>query len=77
MIGFMRETLLSEILDLSPAERVRLAQQIWESVEQLPDSAELSTEQRAELDRRLALFDKNPDRGIPWRQVLGRIREQG
>ena len=72
----MRDSLLSEILELSPAERFRLAQDIWDSVSQLPDSSVLSPEQRKELDRRLALLDANPNRGIPWRDVIDSIRNR-
>lgn len=69
----MKSEWLASILKLSPAERIRIAQTIWESVEELPESEELSDEQRMELARRLADFEKNGSKGRPWREVLADI----
>jgi len=72
----MKEDLLSEILDLSPAERIRLAQDIWASVSELPDTAKLTDGQKEELKRRLRLLDDNPDEGIPWRDVISKLQSK-
>lgn len=69
----MKDELLASILSLSPAERVRIAQAIWESVDEIPNSNELSEEQRVELSRRIAEFDANGSQGRPWREVLSDI----
>lgn len=63
---------------LSPAERLRLISEIWDS---LPEQAppKLTDEQSQELDRRIALMDANPAALLPWAEVearvLGKIRE--
>jgi putative addiction module component (TIGR02574 family) len=66
----MSPTLQSLGIDqLSIAERLRLVQEIWDSiaaeVEQLP----LTESQRQEVDRRLAAHRANPQAAIPWEQV--------
>lgn len=55
----MNNKLLADILQLSAAERIRLAQDIWDSVSELPDAAALTDEQKYELDQRLAFLEKN------------------
>lgn len=70
---FMKDKWLQSVLQMSPAERVRIAQLIWESVEELPDSDQLSDDQRIELSRRLEDLEKNGSKGRPWREVLSDI----
>ena len=50
-------------------DRIKLAQDLWESVAENGCDPDLSPEQVAELDRRLAEFEKNPREGIPWGHV--------
>ncbi len=69
----MKNEWLTSILKLNPAETVRIAQIIWESVAELPESEELSDEQRMELTKRLAEFEMNGSMGRPWREVLSTI----
>jgi putative addiction module component (TIGR02574 family) len=57
---------LAEILLLSVDERIQLAQDIWDSIAAVPEAISLTDAQRAELDRRLATYEENPDEGIPW-----------
>ncbi|MDQ1638025.1 MAG: hypothetical protein QOF62_1364 [Pyrinomonadaceae bacterium] len=59
---------LSEILQLSIDERIRLAQDIWDSIAAVPEAISLTEAQREELDRRLAAYEENPDEGIPWEE---------
>lgn len=63
-----------EILDLSVSERIQLAQDIWDSVAQVPESLALTDEEKAEIDRRLDLYHKNPNAGSPWSVVRDRIK---
>ena len=68
----MTKTSLADLLTLSPAERLQLAQDLWDS---LPEEAvPLTEEQVRELERRLADHDANPEAAIPWREVRDRLR---
>jgi putative addiction module component (TIGR02574 family) len=60
---------IDQILELPAAERVELAQQIWESVFDHPEGVLLTTPQREELERRWITFEQNPDEGEPWEDV--------
>lgn len=66
----------TDILRLSVAERIQLAEDIWDSVAEVPEAVPLTDEQRAELDRRLEEYHQNPDAGSPWEVVRERIRSQ-
>jgi putative addiction module component (TIGR02574 family) len=67
---------------LTPAERLQLAQDLWDSVEDAVgiDVLPLTDEQRAELDHRLADLESAPDDGSSWDQVkdqvLNRLRNE-
>lgn len=63
-----------EILCLSVSERIQLAQDIWDSVAEVPQSLALSDQEKAEIDRRLDLYHKDPAAGSPWSVVRDRIR---
>jgi len=60
----MKPLPLTEILELSVDERLRLVEIIWESVAAVPQAVQISDELRAELDRRLAEFEANPEAGF-------------
>ena len=59
--------ILEQIEQLPPDERHEVAEKVFEKYGGFDD--ELTPEQAAELDRRLADFEKNPREGIPWEQV--------
>jgi putative addiction module component (TIGR02574 family) len=69
----MARVTVSELLHLSPAERIQLAEDLWDSVAAHPEQVEVPPEQLAELERRLAELDKNPEEGEPWDQVKARL----
>jgi putative addiction module component (TIGR02574 family) len=64
---------LSQLLHLSPTERIHLAEELWDSVAAHPEQVKPPPEQLAELERRLAELDENPEEGEPWDQVKARI----
>jgi len=56
---------------LSFEDRLELANALWDHVQgEMDADTEISPELKAELDRRLALADADPNRGIPWEVVL-------
>lgn len=58
-----------EIENLSVSERIILAEALWDSVANQHDEIQLSEEQKAELDRRLAAFQSDNDYGESWQRV--------
>ena len=65
-----------DIAKLSIEERLKLLEQLWDSLSNTPDALALSDTQRAELDRRLDDLDREGPVGIPWNEVLARIRNR-
>jgi putative addiction module component (TIGR02574 family) len=59
--------ILEQIEQLPLDEQHEVAEKVFEKYGGFDD--ELTPEQTAELDRRLAEFEKNPREGIPWEQV--------
>ena len=65
-----------DILNLSISERIQLAQDIWDSVAEVPESVTLTEEQKAELDHRLDAYHKDPNAGSPWNVVRERLAKR-
>jgi putative addiction module component (TIGR02574 family) len=72
------QELEAEVLKLPVAERIRLAQELWDSIipeaEAAPDLLPLSEEQVQELERRLTEHERDPSSAIPWEEVRVRLR---
>ena len=62
-----------DIANLSAEERLRLLEELWESLSATPEAVPLTNAQREELDRRLDELDRDGPVGIPWEDVLRRI----
>jgi putative addiction module component (TIGR02574 family) len=69
----MKPVRLSDVLELPVAERLELVGDIWDSIAQVPERLELTAAQRAELDRRLEAYRRDPAAGSPWSEVKARI----
>ena len=69
-----------DIERLSPDERLELLEELWDSLRKEPSSVPLTQAQQEELDRRLddleADIEKGAPLGIPWDEVLQRIRNR-
>jgi putative addiction module component (TIGR02574 family) len=74
----MRANPLFDFSRLTAAERIELAQDLWDSLapEEIDAELPLDDEQRAELDRRLEDLERNPDSAIPWEQVRAELDDQ-
>ena len=67
-------SLLAELLKLSPAERIQLAEDLWDSVAASPETMPALTEaQIDEIERRLAEHARNPSRAVSWEEVRARL----
>ena len=63
-----------DIASLTPEERLDLLEELWDSLVVAPEAIPLTDAQRAELDRRLDDLDRDGPVGIPWDDVVRRIR---
>jgi putative addiction module component (TIGR02574 family) len=66
---------LDELLRLSVPERIQLAEDLWDSIAAEPESLPLTKTQRAEIERRMAAHDRDPEAAIPWEEVRAQLRE--
>lgn len=65
-----------DISKMSVAERIQLAEDLWDSVAAETGDLPLTDAQRAELERRLDDFERNPDAGESWDVVRARIQKR-
>ena len=70
----LRDT-LTKLLELPAAEQVDIAMAFWDSLTQAEQEAEfdLTPEQRAELDRRLAEHIAGPASAVSWDEVRRKL----
>lgn len=70
-----KATLRAELLDLPPEERLKLGEDLWESL--IDDENWMPTpEQLAEVRRRLAEYQRNPAIAVSAERVLERLRSR-
>jgi putative addiction module component (TIGR02574 family) len=69
----MKPVPLSDFLELPVEDRIRLAQEIWDSIAAVPDAVQLTHAERAELDGRLDAYYRDRNAGSPWPEVRARI----
>ena len=62
-----------DIQSLSTSERILLAEELWDSVYEKSDEIEVSPEQMAMLEERLAAYRADNDSGDSWDNVRARI----
>jgi putative addiction module component (TIGR02574 family) len=68
------KSLLAELLKLSVAERIQLAEDLRDSVAASPETLSgLTATQLAEIERRLIEHSCDPAAAIPWEEVRARL----
>lgn len=67
---------LSEVFNLTEAERIQLAQDLWDSIPAGSPALPLSDQQRLELERRLTEHRMHPESAIPWEEARRRLCER-
>jgi len=63
-----------DLKDLTVEQRLALLEDIWASL--TPEDVSVTDAQRSELDRRLDDLEGDQHLGIPWDEVLRKIRDQ-
>jgi putative addiction module component (TIGR02574 family) len=56
------------------AEQVEFVQRLWDHIVDSGWQPQLTAEQRAELDRRLAAHEADPTNVLTWEEVLAHLR---
>lgn len=64
---------MTKLNNLSTAEKMELAEELWESVLEDQNHIPITDEQRKELDKRLAQYELDKDDGETWEIVRARI----
>ena len=64
-----------DIQSLSIAERILLAEKLWESVRAKSDEIELTPEQAELLEYRLSALESDGEPGDSWENVRARIED--
>jgi len=68
---------LAHLLKLPADERAEIAMALWESLtdQERESELELSSDQKAEFDRRWDEHLANPGSAIPWEEVRRKLRD--
>lgn len=61
--------LTAEALRLPPRERLRLIEDVWNSLAGEPDALPTSDEELAELERRKLCYTTDPDLLVDWHEL--------
>jgi putative addiction module component (TIGR02574 family) len=72
----MPRSALDEILELPVADRLRVVEEIWESIVSAPEALPVPQNQRDELDRRLKLHQEDPEAATLWETVRSRLLDR-
>lgn len=72
----MPRSALDEILELPVADRLRVVEEIWESIVAAPEALPVPQSQRDELDRRLKLHQEDPEAATLWETVRSRLLDR-
>jgi putative addiction module component (TIGR02574 family) len=67
----------TEIEALSPDERLRLIEDVWETLEAEPGSLGLSDEHRDVVEERLRELERNPGATMSWDEMRQQVRSRG
>ncbi|HEX8672194.1 MAG TPA: addiction module protein [Longimicrobium sp.] len=71
----MSSVILSELLKLSEAVRIQLAQDLWDSIPPTSEALRLPPEVLDEMEERLAEHRADPSSAIPADEASARLRK--
>jgi len=61
--------LTKQAKNLSIPDRIRLVEEIWDTIAEENEAFQLTDAQKRELDRRLELAKENPRQGRTWDEI--------
>ncbi len=66
----------AKLQELPVEERIRIVEDLWDSIAADQEALRLTSEQKAELDRRLDAYESNGNRGRLATDVIADIRRK-
>ena len=69
----MAMELTKQAKNLSISDRIRLVEEIWDTIAEENEASELTDAQKRELDRRLELAKNNPGQGRTWDEIKAEL----
>ncbi len=66
----------AKLRELPVEERIRIVEDLWDSIAADQEALRLTTEQKAELDRRLDAYESNGNRGRLAADVVTDVRRK-
>jgi putative addiction module component (TIGR02574 family) len=69
-------TNIASLFDLSPPEKLQLAEDLWDDLAATPSEVPVHEWQKEELARRNANLLNNPASGLSWDEVKRRVRSR-
>lgn len=71
----MKLLLDENLSQLTVAERIQLAEDLWDSISEAPEILSLTDAQRRELERRLEAYRSEPDTTIFWESLRQELQQ--
>ena len=72
----MNNLSITKIIKLPVNQRIKLVEDIWDSIADNQVNIELTSRQKEELDRRYELYLKNPSFGKTWKQIKKNLKNK-
>lgn len=66
----------STIFNLSSPEKLQLVEDLWDDLAASPSDIPVYQWQKKELARRKSRLIDDPDSGLSWEEIKGRVRDQ-
>ena len=66
----------STIFNLSSPEKLQLVEDLWDDLAASPADVPIYQWQKKELARRKSRLMDDPDSGLSWDEIKGRVRDQ-
>jgi putative addiction module component (TIGR02574 family) len=68
------QTVLTAVEAWPAEDRLRLIEEVWDSLADAPEAARLTEAQEQDLQRRLDAYRDTPKAGSSWEEVKARLR---